>query len=188
MQRWITAAVMMLTVLALRALAHEPSRPAVAVRADDGRWVTTNRAWDTRDVPRTSALFGVTVIESPNRRSVIVNGVTVNGPLIRGDWIDEVQLPGVENREKQSNPGYWPYQVWSASDFYRLAAKCVEGCLVRLRKIEDTPWPREFAYLPIGPTTSFVPALNGQDGSVVAYIDTLTGERFGPAATGLFRR
>lgn len=187
MQRWITAAVMTLSVLGLRVSAQQPNGPATVIRADDGRWVTANRAWDARDVPRTSALFGVTVLESPNNRSVIVNGVTVNGPLIRGDWIDEVQLPGVENRQKQSSPGYWPYQVWSASDFYRLAAKCVEGCLVRLRKVEDTPWPHQFAYLPIGSTTPFTATLNPQDGRVVAYVDARTGERFGPAASGLFR-
>jgi hypothetical protein len=132
-------------------------------------------------------LFGITIIDSPNRRSVVVDGITANSPLNRGDCIDEVQLPGIENRERQSNPRYWPYQVWSASDFYRLVAKCVEGCLVRLRSIADTSWPQTFAYLPVGPKTSFQPARNEQDGSVVAYVDTRTGERFGPAALVGFR-
>jgi len=187
MPRWITAALTMMIVLPLPALAQGPSGPAF-IRGDDGRWIAANRTWNTKDVPRTSALFGITVVDSPNRRSVILDGVTANAPLNRGDWIDEVQLPGIENRERQSNPGYWPYQVWSASDFYRLAAKCVEGCLVRLRSIAETPWPKKFAYLPVGPTTFFRPAFNEQDGSVVAYVDTRTGERFAPAASVGFRR
>ena len=184
MHRWVCAVVTMASVLGLRVWAQQPA----AIRGDDGRWIIANRTWDTRDVPRTSALSGITVIDSPNHRSVIVNSASADRPLIRGDRIDEVQLPGVENRERQSNPGYWPYQVWSASDFYRLAAKCVEGCLVRLRSADDTPWPREFAYLPVGPTRWFSSALNTQDGTLVGYVDMRTGERFGPAASVVFRR
>ncbi len=47
--------------------------------------------------------------------------------------------------------------------------------------------PRVFAYLPIGPATEFVAAQDG-DGSVAAYVDVRTGEKFGPTASAVFGR
>ena len=145
------------------------------------------------DVPRASALYGITVVESAEGNSAIVS-VTGPGSLLQvGDRIDEVQLPGIKDRERQVNPGYWTYQVWTVSDFYRLAAQCVETCLVRLRSVESRrygPWtdPRAFAYLPVGTGAGFGVELDEQSGAVAKYVDLRTGERFAPPASVGFAR
>jgi hypothetical protein len=146
------------------------------------------------DVPSASALYGITVVDSPDGKSVIVSAASAGSLLRIGDRVDEVQLPGIKDRERHVNPGYWPYQVWTASDFYRLAAKCVDTCLVRLRSIENLPYsrpisgPRVFAYVPVGTGAGFGAELDETNGSVAAYVDLRTGERFGPAASAVFGR
>ncbi len=191
MRQLIVASLVAISFSAL-AVAQEP----VTIRRDDGRWGTADRAWALEDVPASSPLYGIRVTDSPDHRSVIVEaGTDRRSPLLLGDRLDEVQLPGILDRERQANPGYWPYQVWNASDFYRLAAQCLAGCLVRLRGAESTTYggsqamsgPRVFAYLPIGPGGEFA-ATQDRDGSVAAYVDVRTGEQFGPAASAVFRR
>ena len=180
-----TASTAMVVALALSALAHAQQGSQVVVRADDGRWTTANRASNPADVPPVSALFGIIVTDAPEGRSAIVSAVREGrSPLRVGDRIDEVQLPGVVDRQRQASPGYWPYQVWTPADFYRLAAKCLHGCLVRLRNEENTKWPRVFAYLPVGNEAAFIAAREEATGHILAYVDLRTGERFAPPASG----
>ena len=174
-------------------LAHAQQGGPVAIRDNDGRLVMAARALNSADVPRTSALYGITVVESAEGNSAIVSA-TGPGSLLRiGDRVDEVQLPGIKDRERNVNPGYFKYQVWTASDFYRLAARCVETCLVRLRTVESTRYthwvgPRAFAYLPVGTGAGFGQELDDTSGRVANYVDLRTGERFGPPASVVFGR
>jgi len=156
--------------------------------------VSAPRLLNPGDVPPTSALYGITVVESAEGNSAIVSATRPGSLLQVGDRIDEVQLPGIKNRERHGmNSGYWPYQVWSASDFYRLAARCVETCLVRLRSVESvryTYWtgPRAFAYLPVGTGAGFGVELDEESGTVAKYVDLRTGERFSPPSSLVFGR
>src|SRR5690349_15832631 len=128
----------------------------VDIRDDAGRLVAAARVLNPTDVPRASALYGITVVGAPDGKSVVVSAIRTGSLLRVGDRVDEVQLAGVKDRIHHVNPGYWPYQVWTPSDFYRLATRCVDACLVRLRSIENLPdsrysnSPRVFAYLPVG--------------------------------------
>ncbi len=164
------------------------------VRADDGRWATRDHQWALADVSSSSALHGVVVGDSPDERAAIVTAIALPGlPLHVGDRVDEIQLPGIANRQQQSNPGYWPYQVWRAADFYRLASRCRTGCLVRLRGAQaattyaesSTPGPLAFGYVRVGEPTAFR-AVHGADGAVNSYLDAVTGEQFGPLASSVF--
>ena len=112
-----------LAATALSALVHAQDGNPVYIRNNDGQLMQAARVLNPADVPRTSALYGVTVIESAEGNSAIVSAATPGSLLRVGDRIDEVQLPGIANRERHgSNSGYWTYQVWTVSDFYRLAA------------------------------------------------------------------
>jgi len=155
-----------------------------------------SRALNPADVPPNAALYGITVIESPEGRGVIVSALTGASLLRVGDRVDEIQLPGVKDRERNANPGYWPYQVLTPSDFYRLAAKCLDACLVRLRGIESTRFgvsqtisgPRVFGYLPVGSGAGFGMELDEASGNVADYVDLRTGDRFAPPASVVFGR
>jgi hypothetical protein len=166
----------------------------VDIRDNDGRLVTAARLLNPNDVPPTSALYGITVVDSLEGKSVIVRATSGPSLFQVGDRVDEVQLPSIKDRQRHVNPGYWPYQVWTASDFYRLAAKCVDTCLVRLRSIESLPTPgrigdpRLFAYLPVGTGAGFGVELDETSGSAANYVDLRTGERFGPPASAVFGR
>ena len=178
-----TASGAVVVAITLSAPAHTQESRPVVVRADNGRWTTAERTLSPADVPPTSALFGIVVTNGPEGRSAIVTAIgSKSSPLRIGDRIDEVQLPGVVNRQGQTNPGYWSYQVWTSADFYRLAVQCLNGCLVRLRTAESTPWPRVFAYLPVG-DPAFTAARDETSGRIQAYVDPRTGERFGPPAS-----
>jgi len=158
--------------------------------------VPTSGPLTPADVAPNSALYGITVAESPEGRGVIVIALSASSLLQIGDRVDEIQLPGVKDRERNANPGYWPYQVLTPSDFYRLAAKCLDACLVRLRGIESTRFgtsqtisgPRVFGYLPVGTGAGFGAELDETKGNVAADVDLRTGERFGPPASTVFRR
>lgn len=181
-----------IVALSLSTITHAQQGP-VYVHDNDGRLVQVPRALNSADVPRTSALYGITVVETAEGNSAIVSATSPDSLLHVGNRIDEVQLPGTKNRERQVNPGYWPYQVWTASDFYRLAAQCVEACLVRLRTTESTRYdhwtgPRAFAYLPVGTGAGFGAELDEASGNVAAYVDLRTGQRFGPPASFVFGR
>jgi hypothetical protein len=183
-----TAGAAVVAAITLSALAHAQQGGSVTARADNGRWTTVERAATPADVPPASALFGIVVSNGPEGRSAIVTATPSKGsPLQIGDRIDEVQLPGVVARQRQTNPGYWSYQVWTPADFYRLAMHCLDGCLVRLRTAESTPWPRVFAYLPVG-DPAFTPARDETSQRILAYVDARTGERFGPPASAVFGR
>jgi len=188
-----TAGGALMIATAFSALAYAQQ---VAIRDDDGRWVMVSRPLTPADVAPNSALYGITVAESPEGRGVIVIALSASSLLQIGDRVDEIQLPGVKDRERNANPGYWPYQVLTPSDFYRLAAKCLDACLVRLRGIESTRFgtsqtisgPRVFGYLPVGTGAGFGAELDETKGNVAAYVDLRTGERFGPPASTVFRR
>jgi len=190
-RRTIGGAVIALT--ALCALTQAQQANPVHIRDIDGRLVPAPRVLNSGDVPSTSALYGIAVVESAEGNSAIVSA-TPPGSLLRiGDRIDEVQLPAMKDRERNVNPGYFKYQVWTVSDFYRLAAQCVETCLVRLRTLESTRYehwagPRAFAYLPVGTGKGFGQELDEKSGSVANYVDLRTGERFGPPASVVFGR
>jgi hypothetical protein len=191
-----TAATAVMLTVTLSALAFAQQHKQVAIRADDGRWVMASRALNPADVPPNAPLYGIAVIESPEGRGVIVSALSGSSLLRIGDRIDEIQLPGIKDRERNANPGYWPYQVLTPSDFYRLAAKCVESCLVRLRGIESTRFglsqtlsgPRVFGYLPVGTGAGFGVELDDDSGAVATYVDLRSGERFGPPASVAFGR
>ena len=191
-QRVIGGAVM--AAIAMCALAHAQQGNPVYVRNNDGMLVPAPRVLNPGDVPPTSALYGITVAESLEGNSAIVSAVSPGSLVQIGDRIDEVQLPGIKDRERQFlHSNYWTYQVWTVSDFYRLAAQCVETCLVRLRTVESTkngPWtgPRAFAYLPVGTGAGFGQELDETSGRVAKYVDLRTGERFGPPASVVFGR
>jgi hypothetical protein len=178
----------------LSAFAQAQQGKQVYIRNNDGMLVPAPRVLNPGDVPQTSALYRITVTESLEGNSAIVSAVSPGSLLQIGDRIDEVQLPGIKDRERHGlNSNYWPYQVWNVSDFYRLAAQCVDTCLVRLRTVESTrngPWtgPRAFAYLPIGTGAGFGQELDETSGSVAKYVDLRTGERFGPPAAVVFGR
>jgi hypothetical protein len=167
-----------------------------SVRAADGRWESQTQAPRASDVPLTSPLRGVEVIDSPGGRSATVVRIDAGAQtdLRPGDLVDEIQIAGLPDRERQANPGYWPYQVWGASDFYRLAVQCAPGCLVRLRGGESTRFglsqtlsgPRVFGYKRLGAGTRFLEVLDDSAQQVAEYIDTQTGEHFGPAASIAF--
>jgi len=180
--------------ITLSALAHAQEGNPVYIRNNEGRLVQAPRLLNPADVPRTSALYGITVVESLEGNSAIVSATSPGSLLRIGDRIDEVQLPGIKDRERHgTNSGYWTYQVWTASDFYRLAARCVESCLVRLRTVESTKYehwagPRAFAYLPVGTGAGFGVELDEQSGAAAKYVDLKTAERFGPPASVVFGR
>jgi hypothetical protein len=192
--RLLSTTVVVLVALSVIADAQQPT--PVAIRDDNGRWSMAARLLNPADVPMSSALHGITVIDSPEGRGTIVTAASASSLLRVGDRVDEIQLPGVKDRERQVNPGYWPYQVWTASDFYRLAAKCLDACLVRLRGVESTRFglsqtlsgPRVFAYLPVGTGAGFGVELEEESGTVAKYVDLRTGERFGPPASVVFGR
>ena len=171
--------------LALSALVHAQQ---VAIRGDDGRFVMAARLLNPTDVPPTSALHGISVVDAQDGKSVVVSATSEPSLLHTGDQVDEIQLPGIKDRERTVNPSYWPYQVWTASDFYRLAAKCVEVCLVRLRSADNLPEsrysnaPRVFGYLPVGAGQGFGVELDEANGTATRYVDLRTGERFSPPA------
>src|SRR5579864_6334893 len=189
MNHWITKS----TVVAFAAIlspviaAQDQNGGRVAVRADDGRWTVADRPWQPRDVSASSPLYRIRVADSPDAKSAIVIATTEDSPLKVGDRIDEIQLPGLRDREKLASAGHWRYQVSSASDFCGLAAKCVPGCLVRLRGVERTTvglshtisGPRVFAYVPLGADSGFAP-VRDESGAVTEYVDVQTGEHFGP--------
>jgi len=168
----------------------------VAIRDDTGRWVMAVRPLNPADVPTNSALYGITVVDAPEGKGTIVTATGAEALLRVGDRVDEIQLPGIKDRQRNANPGYWAYQVWTASDFYRLAAKCVDVCLVRLRGVESTRFglsqtisgPRVFAYMPVGTGAGFGMELDEASGAVADYVDLRTGERFGPPASVVFDR
>jgi len=170
------------------------AQQSVAIRDDEGRLVMAGRVLNPSDVPSGSALYGIAVADAPDGKSVIVRATDGRSLLQVGDRVDEVQLPAAKIRQHDANPGYWPYQVWTVSDFYRLAAKCTEACLVRLRTAEDLPEsrysnaPRRFAYLPVGTGAGFGVELDEGSGAVANYVDLRTGERFGPPASVVFGR
>ena len=178
---------------ALASAVAAQQQSGVAVKGPDGRWTTRERPWNASDVPVESALAGVRVDGNAWSRSVVVTAITdKNAPLHVGDLIDEVQLPGIPNREARVAEGAWPYQVWDASDFYRLAMRCTSGCLVRLRGTADTApeptqrvcCPLEFGYVLVGSGARFAPVRDQGSG----FIDVQTRERFGPAASVVFGR
>jgi hypothetical protein len=166
------------------------------VRAADGRWERRSQTLTASQVPVASPLRGVEVVNSPGGRSVTVVrvGAAAHTDLRPGDLVDEIQIAGLSDRERQANPGYWPYQVWAASDFYRLAVQCTPGCLVRLRSAESTTMgdgrtpggPRSFGYKLLGSGTGFRRTFDASAANVAGYIDNQTGERFGPAASTAF--
>jgi hypothetical protein len=168
----------------------------VFVRAADGRWEPQARRLTASDVPLKSPLHGVEVIDSPGGRSatVVRVGSASHTDLRPGDLVDEIQLAGLTDRERQANPGYWPYQVWAASDFYRLAVQCTPGCLVRLRGVESTTFgisqtlsgPRVFGYRRLGAGSGFAETLDDSATKVAGYVDARTGDRFAPAASTAF--
>ena len=186
-----TAGGAVVVAITLSALAQAQQ---VDIRDDAGRLVTAARALNPTDVPRTSALYGITVVDAQDGKSVVVSAIGTGSLLHVGDRVDEVQLPGIKDRIRHVNPGYWPYQVWTPSDFYRLASKCVKACLVRLRSLENlrdsrySNAPRVFAYLPVGTGGGFGAELDETNGNVAAYVDLHTGERFGPSASMVFGR
>ena len=192
-----------IVAMTLSVLAQAQQSGPVAIRDNDGRLVMADRLLNPADVPRTSALYGVTVVDSPEGNGAIVRAASAGSLLQIGDRIDEVQLPGIKDRERHVNPGYFTYQVWTVSDFYRLAARCIDACLVRLRSVENMKYtyvradggaqttltgPRAFAYLPVGTGTGFGAELDERSGSVANYVDLRTGERFGPPASMVFGR
>ena len=192
--RWRETGGAVVVAIALSAFAQAQQGNAVYIRNNEGMLVPAARVLNPGDVPQTSALHGITVVESLEGNSAIVS-VASPGSLLRvGDRIDEVQLPGIKDRERHGlNSNYWTYQVWNVSDFYRLAAQCETTCLVRLRTVESTRnglWtgPRAFAYLPVGTGAGFGQELDETSGSVAKYVDLRTGERFGPPASVVFGR
>jgi hypothetical protein len=188
-----TAGRTMVVAMALSALAQAQQ---VDIRDNHGRLATAARLLNPTDVPPESALYGITVADSPEGKGVIVRATSGPSLLHVGDQVDEVQLPGIKDREGHvnPNPNYWPYQVWAVSDFYRLAAQCVDACLVRLRSIESLPTPgrigdpRLFGYLPVGSGTGFGVELDEASGNIAKYVDLRTGERFSPPASVVFGR
>jgi hypothetical protein len=188
-----TGGAVVVTII-LSAFAHAQDGKPVYIRNNDGMLVRAPRLLNPGDVPSTSALYGITVVESAEGNSAIVSATSRGSLLQVGDRIDEVQLPGVKDRERHGmNSNYWTYQVWTASDFYRLAAQCVETCLVRLRTIESTRYehwtgPRAFAYLPVGTGKGFGAELDEASGTVAKYVDLRTGERFSPPSSVVFGR
>ena len=184
----------LIVAVTLAALTQAQQNNPVYIRNNDGRLVPAPRVLNPGDVPSTSALYGVTVVESAEGNSAIVSATSPGSLLQTGDRIDEVQLPGIKDRERHGiNSGYWPYQVWTTSDFYRLAAQCVETCLVRLRTIENTRYehwagPRAFGYLPVGTGAGFGVELDQERRAVANYVDLRTGDRFGPSASVVFGR
>jgi len=183
-----------MAAIAMCALAHAQQPNPVYIRNNDGMLVPASRVLNPGDVPPTSALYGITVVQSLEGNSAIVSAKSPGSLLQVGDRIDEVQLPGIKDRERHGlNSNYWTYQVWTVSDFYRLAAQCVETCLVRLRTLESTRYehwtgPRAFAYLPVGTGKGFGQELDEKSGSAANYVDLRTGERFGPPASIVFGR
>ena len=180
--------------ITLSALTQAQQSGPVDIRDNDGRLVVAPRVLNPGDVPPASTLYGITIVDAPNGKSVIVSATPTGSLLQVGDRVDEIQLPGIKDRQRHVNPGYWPYQVWTASDFYRLAAKCTETCLVRLRSVEELAdsrynnAPRVFAYLPVGTGVGFGAELDEDSGAVAKYVDLRTGERFGPPASVVFGR
>jgi hypothetical protein len=170
--------------VSIQTLVAQTPSPAVA-RDADGRWQPQLRPLTASDVPAISALRGVVVGETPDGRSTAVFRVNADSPLHVGDRIDEIQNAGLSDREHQANPGYWPYQVWTTADFYRLAAQCVPDCLVRLRDAEGAQRPRAFGYQLIGSSTGFRETTVG---NVTAYVDVRTGEHFSPLASAVLPR
>src|SRR5437868_12184820 len=147
--------------MTLSALLQAQLGGPVDIRDNDGRLIVAPRVLKPADVRPASALDGITTADAPDGKSVIVRATPTGSLLQVGDRIDEIQLPGIKDRQRPVNPGYWPYQVWNASDFYRLATQCTETCLVRLRSVEELPdsrysnAPRVFAYLPVGTGAGF---------------------------------
>jgi len=188
-----TAGVIILAIT-LSAVAH--AQQAVPIRDDVGRWVMANRPLNPVDVPTSSPLYGITVVDGVEGKSAVVTATSAGSLLRVGDRVDEIQLPGLKDRERNANPGYFRYQVWTASDFYHLASKCLDACLVRLRGVENTMFegthtvsgPRVFGYVPVGTGNGFGVELNEQSGAVAKYVDLRTGERFGPPASAAFGR
>jgi hypothetical protein len=182
----------MAITLSTLALAQQGS--LVAIRGDDGRFVMADRVLNPTDVPPASPLYGIAVVDAPDGKSVIVRATSGPSPLQVGDRVDEIQLPGINDRQRHVNPGYWNYQVWTASDFYRLATTCVDACLVRLRAIENLPEsrysnaPRLFGYVPVGSGAGFGVELDETSGHETNFVDLRTGERFGPPASMVFGR
>jgi hypothetical protein len=180
--------------MTLSALIQAQQGGPVDIRDNDGRLIVAPRVLNPGDVPPASILYGITTADAPDGKSVIVRATPTGSLLQVGDRVDEIQLPGIKDRQRNVNPGYWPYQVWNASDFYRLAAKCTETCLVRLRSVEDladsrySNAPRVFAYLPVGTGAGFGVELDEDSGAVAKYVDLRTGERFGPPASAVFGR
>jgi hypothetical protein len=166
------------------------------VRGADGRWERQTQKQTLSEVPTESPLHGVEVIDSPGGRSATVVWVDASAStdLRPGDLVDEIQLPGLPDRERQANPGYWPYQVWGSADFYRLAVQCAPSCLVRLRGSESTRFgasqtvsgPVVFGYKLLGSGTGFQQTLDPSSTKVAGYVDTRTGERFEPSAATAF--
>jgi hypothetical protein len=193
MQRRTTGGAVVVAIT-LAAVAHAQQANPVYIRNNDGMLVPAARVLNPGDVPTTSALYGITVVESAEGNSAIVSATSPGSLLRVGDRIDEVQLPGIKDRERHgSNSNYWTYQVWNVSDFYRLAARCVATCLVRLRTVESTKYehwagPRAFAYLPVGTGVGFGQELDEASGIVAKYVDLRTGERFGPPVSVVFGR
>jgi len=194
--RLLTTFASVIVAIALSVLAQAQQGSPVAIRDDAGRWVMAARPLNPTDVPSASPLYGITVVEMPQAKGVIVTAAGAGSLLHVGDRVDEVQLPGLVDRERNANPGYWPYQVLTPSDFYRLALKCVDACLVRLRGVESTTFgvsqtmsgPRLFGYLAVGTGKGFGVELEENSGDVAKYVDLRTGERFGPPASAVFGR
>jgi hypothetical protein len=189
--------------ISLSVFAYAQEGKPVYIRDNDGRLVQAARVLNPGDVPPKSALYGITVVDSAEGNSAVVSATSRGSLLQVGDRIDEVQLAGMKDRERNVNPGYFKYQVWTVSDFYRLAAQCVETCLVRLRTLENMKYnyvradggaqttlvgPRSFAYLPVGTGAGFGQELDETSGGVAKYVDLRTGERFGPPASVVFGR
>ena len=179
------AAVLMLGVC----FALWPQGDADAGRAVGGQTVSEPDAIvpSASHVPSTSALDGVKVGRSPGGKSVVIISVDGRSPaanaLFPGYVVDEIQLGGLLNREQQPRPGYWPYQVWSPSDFSRLAALCIPECLVRLRvSFDDGSNARQFGYARIGDGAAFHETFDATLTRLTGYVDAVTDEYFGPAA------
>jgi hypothetical protein len=163
-------------------------------RADAGRPVGGQKVSEpaaivasASNVPSTSALDGVKVGRSPGGKSVVIISVDGRSPaanfLSPGYVVDEIQLGGLLDREQQPRPGYWPYQVWSPSDFSRLAALCMPECLVRLRvSFDDGSNARQFGYTRVGNGAAFHETLDATLTRLTGYVDAVTDEYFGPAA------
>ena len=165
------------------------------VRGADGRWEPLTRQLTDSDIPSSSPLRGVKVKDSSDGKSAtVVQADTVRSSLHPGDLVDEIQIAGILNRKRQANPGFWPYQVWGASDFYRLAVQCASECLIRLRGPESTTFgvsqtvsgPRVFGYILIGSGPGFRETLDDSARKTTGFIDTQTGEPFGPPASTAF--